>query len=124
MRDPDNDQLAICEAVPREQVYSGPYVDAAPDVIVGYGAGYRVAWDSAVGRTGAHVLTDNVKAWSGDHCIHPELVPGVLFSNLPLAATDANIIDIGPTALDLLGVEKPAYMEGKSLLGSAAGGQA
>ena len=116
LRDPDGDQQVIHGAIPREKVYSGPYVDAAPDVIVGYNVGYRVSWDSAVGKTGPCVLADNTKAWSGDHCIHPDLVPGILFSNLKLAATDAHITDIGPTTLELLGIEKPAYMEGKSLL--------
>jgi hypothetical protein len=27
------------------------------------------------------VFEDNVKAWSGDHCIDPRLVPGVFFCN-------------------------------------------
>ena len=75
-----------------------------------------MAWGSAVGKTGAEVFADNTKAWSGDHCIHPQRVPGVLFSNLKLADIEPNIIDIGPTTLELLGVKKPAYMEGKSLV--------
>jgi predicted AlkP superfamily phosphohydrolase/phosphomutase len=116
LRDAEQGEVAIHQAVPRESVYHGPYVAAAPDIIVGYNVGYRVAWDAAVGKCGPAVLADNTKAWSGDHCIHPELVPGVLFSNRPLAAVDANIIDLGPTALELLGVSKPAYMDGKSLV--------
>jgi predicted AlkP superfamily phosphohydrolase/phosphomutase len=112
--------VAIHEAVPRESVYHGPYVDAAPDVIVGYNVGYRVSWDAAVGKCGPSVLSDNTKAWSGDHCIHPSLVPGVLFSNHKLNAADAEIVDLGPTVLELLGVDTPAYMDGKSLVCSDA----
>jgi predicted AlkP superfamily phosphohydrolase/phosphomutase len=108
--------VAIHEAVPRESVYQGPYVEAAPDIIVGYNVGYRVSWDAAVGKCGDAVFSDNTKAWSGDHCIHPSLVPGVLFSNYKLNAADARIIDLGPTVLELLGVETPAYMDGKSLV--------
>jgi predicted AlkP superfamily phosphohydrolase/phosphomutase len=108
--------VAIAEAIPRAQAYSGPYVDAAPDIIVGYNVGYRVAWGSAVGKTAAEVFADNTKAWSGDHCIHPKRVPGVLFSNRKLADIEPNIIDIAPTTLELLGVKKPSYMEGKSLI--------
>lgn len=107
--------VAIEEAVPATGVYSGPYVDSAPDIIVGYNGGYRVSWDAAVGKCSADVFSDNVKAWSGDHCIHPRLVPGVLFSNLALRDT-ASIIDLAPTTLALLGVQAPGYMDGESLL--------
>jgi len=103
----------------REDVYSGPYVETAPDIVVGYAVGYRVSWDSAVGKTADCVFADNTKAWSGDHCIHPDLVPGVLFANCKLAAGAANIMDIAPTTLELLGLESPAYMDGKSLLCNA-----
>ncbi len=117
LRDTDNGAAAsIHQAVPREAVYRGPYVDAAPDIIVGYNVGYRVSWDAAVGKCGPTVFSDNTKAWSGDHCIHPALVPGVLFSTRKLNGAGARIIDLGPTVLELLGVAAPAYMDGKSLL--------
>ncbi len=116
LRDDERDQVAIHQAVSRRTVYSGPYVDNAPDVIVGYNVGYRVGWDAAIGKCGPAVFSDNLKAWSGDHCIHPDLVPGVLFSNWKFAASSANILDIAPTALELLGMPKPSYMDGKSLL--------
>jgi predicted AlkP superfamily phosphohydrolase/phosphomutase len=119
-RDNGTGAVAIHEAVPRESVYHGPYVETAPDIIVGYNVGYRVSWDAAVGKCGPAVLSDNTKAWSGDHCIHPSLVPGVLFSNYKLNTASAEIIDLGPTVLDLLGVAAPDYMDGKSLLCSGA----
>ena len=117
LKDDDGGAVAIREAMTREKAYSGPYVNAAPDVIIGYNIGYRVSWDSAVGKTGAAVFSDNTKAWSGDHCIHPDLVPGVLFTNQQLNDDgESRITDMAPTTLDLLGVPKPAYMEGRSLL--------
>jgi len=116
LRDSEQDEIAIDEAVAREDVYQGPYVEAAPDIIIGYNVGYRVSWDSAVGKSAPEIFSDNTKAWSGDHCIHPAKVPGVIFSNLDLDAEQANIIDLAPTTLDLLGVDKPSYMDGKSLL--------
>ncbi len=116
LRDPANGEEGIHEAVSRESVYTGPYVDAAPDVIVGYNVGYRVSWEAAVGKCGEVVFTDNKKAWSGDHCIHPKLVPGVLFSNLKLREGLTQIVDLAPTTLELLGVDKPGYMEGASLV--------
>ncbi|MBU0639433.1 MAG: alkaline phosphatase family protein [Planctomycetes bacterium] len=116
LRDPENGKVAIHQAMLREEVYKGPYTRAAPDLIVGYSEGYRVSWDAAVGKCSASVFSDNVKAWSGDHCIHPQLVPGVLFSNMKLRDQEANIVDLAPTTLELFGLETPGYMDGKSLL--------
>ncbi len=43
-------------------------------------------------------------------------MPGVLFCNRKLDVTDPNIVDLAPTTLDVFGVRKPAYMDGKTLL--------
>ena len=48
----------------------------APDLMIGYNAGYRASWDGATGVVAGPVFDDNTKAWSGDHCIDPRLVPG------------------------------------------------
>ena len=100
----------------RTSLYRGPYLDAAPDFIVGYNEGYRCSWEGAVGQVAARVIEDNHKAWSGDHCVDPVLVPGVLFSNRKIEAADPGMEDLAPTALSLFGVEQPAWMEGKALL--------
>jgi predicted AlkP superfamily phosphohydrolase/phosphomutase len=114
--DDERARPAVRQAWPADSLYTGPYLDAAPDVIVGYAEGYRASWDSAVGKVTAHVFADNEKAWSGDHCVDPHLVPGVLFSNRKIAAANPGIEDMAPTALDLFGIEPPPYMEGKSVL--------
>ena len=62
---------------------AGPYVENAPDLLIGYNAGYRASWDGATGIVPGPVFDDNTKAWSGDHCIDPRLVPGVFFCNRP-----------------------------------------
>lgn len=122
LRDPETGEIAIHEAVAKRAVYHGPYLDNAPDVIIGYAVGYRVSWDAAVGKCGPTVFSDNVKAWSGDHCIHPALVPGVLFSSVKLDSQDAEIIDLAPTILEMFGVPRPEYMDGESLLPPAGAG--
>ena len=66
------------------KVYRGPYKDHAPDLIVGYERGYRVSWESAIGKTTREIFHANTKAWSGDHCVDPSVVPGVLFCNRPI----------------------------------------
>ena len=111
--DPDTGQVAIREAFDSTKIYSGPYVSNAPDLLIGYNAGYRTSWDAATGVVSGAVFTDNVKPWSGDHCIDPRLVPGVFFCNQPVKADDLALVDIAPTALRLFGIEPPAYMDGR-----------
>jgi predicted AlkP superfamily phosphohydrolase/phosphomutase len=115
LRDKDG-ALPIRTVYQTSELYKGPYLDAAPDLIVGYHEGYRVSWDSAVGGVAEHVIEDNDKAWSGDHCVDPVLVPGVLFSNHKIDDPDPGIEDLAPTAMSLFGLKPSAWMEGKALL--------
>ncbi len=117
----DDEAVAIQQVYEASAIYHGPYIDAAPDMIVGYARGYRTSWEAAVGKVTARVFEDNVKAWSGDHCVDPALVPGVLFSNLKVDADDPGIEDMAPTALALFGIEAPVWMEGKSLYPAPVG---
>ena len=94
----------------------GPYKDNAPDLIIGYNEGYRASWDGVTGIVNAVVIEDNTKAWSGDHCIDPALVPGVLFSNLKIKRPDPSIMDVAPTVLELFGIAPPAHMDGRGLV--------
>jgi len=119
LRDDELDKTAIRQAYPTKSLYEGPYRDAGPDLIIGYDEGYRTAWDAATGRVGPSVMEDNLKAWSGDHCIDPPLVPGVLFSNRKIDSEDPGIEDLAPTALALFGIETPEWMEGKPVFHSA-----
>ena len=94
---------------------SGPYGGNGPDLIIGYNRGYRASWEGAVGRVTDEVFTDNTKAWSGDHCIDPRLVPGVLFSNWPMPEGSPQIQDLAPTILAMFGIGKPDHMTGRVL---------
>jgi len=111
----DGEHLAVVKAYESSDLYRGPYIGAAPDLIIGYADGYRASWDAAVGKVSAEVFEDNAKAWCGDHCVDPSLVPGVLFSNRKIDAEDPGIEDMAPTALSLFGIAAPAWMEGKSV---------
>jgi predicted AlkP superfamily phosphohydrolase/phosphomutase len=116
LRDEETGNVAITDVFDTERVHSGgPYQAAGLDLIVGYDRGYRASWESATGRVTDTVFTDNTKSWSGDHCVDPRLVPGVLFSNRPVQADDPGIMDMAPTILTLFGVPVPAHMTGKVL---------
>jgi len=111
--DPDSGKVGITGMFDCDGVYAGPYVDNAPDLIVGYGPGYRASWDSVMGKVTGTVFEDNTKAWSGDHCVDPRLVPGVLFSNRKIDHEKPAIVDVAPTVLKLFGLDLPSYLDGK-----------
>ena len=97
------------------KLYTGPYKENAPDLLVGYYPEYRVSWETAVGQVTKQILHENTKPWSGDHCIDSSFVPGVLFCNRKIEAQNPRLLDIAPTVLDMFGVDVPAYMDGKAL---------
>jgi len=111
--DPESDEVAICDAFDTATLYAGPYVNNAPDLLIGYNHGYRTSWKAARGVIAGSVFTDNVKPWSGDHSVDPRLVPGVFFCNRRINAEEPALIDIAPTALRLFGIQPPQYMDGR-----------
>jgi predicted AlkP superfamily phosphohydrolase/phosphomutase len=113
LTDPENGESAIKRVYDSQASYRGLYKDEAPDLIVGYHPGYRVSWDSITGTIEKDLFSDNLKAWSGDHHVDPELVPGVLFTNKKLTKSSPHITDLAPTVLSLFGVNPPRYMEGE-----------
>ncbi len=115
LEDSEKGEVGVNEAFDTARLYAGPYLGNAPDLLIGYNAGYRTSWDCATGVVAGPVFEDNVKAWSGDHCIDPRLVPGIFFCNRPIDDHDPALIDIAPTALKLFGLEPPAHMDGKPL---------
>jgi predicted AlkP superfamily phosphohydrolase/phosphomutase len=100
-------------------IYQGPYVERAPDLVLGFAPGFGIFKDSSRGKVSRHVFHANTSAWSGDHCFHPQSVPGILFCNRPLRESP-HITDLSATILDLHGVAAPPWMEGRSLLPDAA----
>jgi predicted AlkP superfamily phosphohydrolase/phosphomutase len=119
--DPASGKVGITGMFDCDAVYAGPYVDNAPDLIVGYGEGFRASWDSVMGKVTTAIFEDNLKAWSGDHCVDPRLVPGVLFSNRKIAIEKPAIVDVAPTVMKLFGLELPSYFDGKPWAVAAAG---
>jgi predicted AlkP superfamily phosphohydrolase/phosphomutase len=113
--DPLTGEKAIRRVYQAVRAYKGPYKEQAPDLIVGYERGYRISWEAAVGKATREVFHDNLKAWSGDHCVDPSVVPGILFCNKNIEAESPRLLDIAPTILRLFGVEPPEYMDGKAL---------
>jgi predicted AlkP superfamily phosphohydrolase/phosphomutase len=117
LRDDEVGKVGISGMWDSPEIFRGPYLSNAPDMIIGYAAGYRASWDSVTGKVTSRVFEDNVMRWSGDHCIDPRAVPGVLFSNQKIGASNGkrHIMDIAPTVLRAFRIEKPGYMDGTAL---------
>ncbi|MHB1193011.1 MAG: alkaline phosphatase family protein [Longimicrobiales bacterium] len=114
--DPERGDLAVRRVVRREDAYSGPHVERAPDLLLCCAPGYRVSSASAMGGVPARLFEDNLERWSGDHVVDPAAVPGVLFMNRPVAAQAPSVVDLAPTILGALGAPGGETMEGRPLL--------
>lgn len=114
-KDPKNGASVIRRVDRASAVYSGARVSEAPDLVVGYDAGYGASDQSTLGEIVDRVLDDNTSRWSGNHLMAPEVVPGVVLSNRPLAADGYDLTDITATVLAHYGLAVPANMEGENL---------
>jgi len=95
----DADTHAINQVFDASAIYSGPHTGDAPDLIVGYAPGYRASWQTTLGATPAALIEDNRQLWSGDHCIDPDAVAGVLFTSFAPDGPVTGIADLGAAIL-------------------------
>ncbi len=112
-RDPSTGQPAIASVDATDP--SPDNRSIAPDLIVGYKAGYRASWQTALGEAPEGLVTDNDDAWIADHCIDPKEVPGVLFATRPIRATHPELKDLPVSLLELYGIARPPQMKGQSI---------
>jgi predicted AlkP superfamily phosphohydrolase/phosphomutase len=126
-RHPATGAPIVEKAYQRKDVYHGPYKDQAPDVIAKWGLhhGYSYAfklsaksgdlqWIEQVDPTRPENL-QYYTSKSGSHRDDGIFVakgPGIL-AGVPVVS--AEIIDVAPTILKLLGVDAPSDMDGKAL---------
>ncbi|MGA2157247.1 MAG: alkaline phosphatase family protein, partial [Bryobacteraceae bacterium] len=113
LRDPANGNRMIASVT--ETNPSPANRSIAPDLIVGYSAGYRASWQTALGEAPEGLVSDNDDAWIADHCIDPREVPAVLFSTRTIRASAPRLKDLPVSLLELYGVARPAQMTGRSV---------
>jgi predicted AlkP superfamily phosphohydrolase/phosphomutase len=104
--DPSTGQRAITAIARPEGAgsHAVAHPDRAPDLLVGYAKGTRGSNESALGEVPAEVMIDNREAWSGDHCMDPAAVPGVLFVSRPLPRAVTSLRDLTGAILAEFGV--------------------
>ncbi len=114
--DPQSGEQVITKVLKPEQIYSGPYVETAPDLIVCYNQNYRASWDTILGSYPREHIVDNLDPWSGDHCMDAQFLSGVLVSNRKLQRENPRIMDMAPTILSRHGIPEKNGMKGSALL--------
>ena len=115
MVDPENGRKVIQRVYKKEDVYSGKYIEDAPDLLVGFSRGYRASWETALGKVPKGLLGDNLKRWSGTHLWDYKLVPGIVLSNKKIRVESPALYDIAPTILSEFGIDKEKEMVGKPI---------
>jgi predicted AlkP superfamily phosphohydrolase/phosphomutase len=119
LADPDNGNRVIRRVYLGSRIYGdSPLVDKGPDLVVGFEPGYRASWQTALGGAPPRLVEDNKSKWSGDHIFDPDFMPGIVLSNIKLKGESFRGIDIAPTILAGLGLERPGHMTGQDLLRS------
>ena len=106
--DPSTGKPAIAKVFRRDDVYtSAGHDDVAPDLIIGYAKGTRVSGESALGGLPAAVFADNTSAWSGDHCMDPDAVPGILLTSRALQQRAPTLQTLASSILAEEGIQFP-----------------
>jgi predicted AlkP superfamily phosphohydrolase/phosphomutase len=113
LTDPDTGERLVAEAGLREEVYSGPFVDLAPDIVCLFNEGYTGGPEHAGPLVAA--ARANAHRWEATH-----RMDGVFIAAGPMVRPNAriagaNIVDVAPTVLYALGLPVPEDMDGRVL---------
>jgi predicted AlkP superfamily phosphohydrolase/phosphomutase len=118
--DPQTGERAIRKVRSTNETFDGPYRLDAPDLLIGYEGGYRNSWECATGAVSANVFSDNTRSWSGDHCVDPDIVPGVFFCNRRITTERPRLVDIPLSIIELFGQKRARYMQGEMIFAKDA----
>jgi predicted AlkP superfamily phosphohydrolase/phosphomutase len=113
--DPANGKPIVRRTFLAREVFHGPRVAEAPDLIVGYDVGFGASDQTTLGEITADVVADNTSRWSGNHLMDPEVVPGIVLTNRKIAGEGYDLLDVTATILAWYGVPANPGMTGRSI---------
>lgn len=100
-----------------QEIYRGARVGEAPDLLVGYNAGYGNSDASTTGRIPHCVLEDNHgRTFYGNHLMAPDVVAGMLLSNQKVRDGDHGLEDLTVEILGYYGLPPGEGMRGHRVL--------
>jgi hypothetical protein len=118
LRDPENGEPVVLNVYDADELYRGERSEDAPDLVIGYASGYRASWQTSLGGVPEGLIENNTRKWSGDHCIEPSLVPGVLFTSFEPKDEIVSIVEVPELVRHTLGLTGAA---GSLRLGASTG---
>lgn len=99
------------------EIYTGARIGEAPDILVGFNAGYGNSDPASTGRVTHNILEDNTGGtFNGSHLMAPQVVSGILISNAPVRDGQHRLEDLTVEILKFYGVDKPDVMKGHPVL--------
>lgn len=111
LRDPRTGERVLRRVFRREEVYHGPYVESAPDILFELTEGYEVTSEVAT----AGVFREVSSQGAGFHAQAGILAVAGAGVAGPGKVEGAHIQDLAPTLLHCLGLPVPTYMDGRVL---------
>ena len=114
--DPDDDQPVVSALYKTNELFHGPHIGDAPDLIVVMrDLAYITRQGHEFGSSSGDIFTDPLTHESGGHRLDGVLIAsGSGFAQLGEASV-ASLMDIAPTVLHLLGCPVPENMDGRVL---------
>jgi len=110
IRDPESGKNPIEAVYRREEIFSGPHLDEAPDILLVLSEGYEAfPWSSIADR----LFTESVNR-SGTHTTHGIII--MSGKNIRTERLDgATVLDVAPTILGIMNVPIPSDFDGHVL---------
>ena len=84
LKGPDGQQV-VQQVSLQNEAFEGSLTEYGPDMLLGYAPGFRASAQTGLGYWENDLTEANIDHWGADHCVSPEVVPGVLFCNQGLA---------------------------------------